>query len=238
MLRLSLTWNQMKSFLASKKLLLQNIDSDDSYQLIAFDGPLCYECTILKVSPVSNEQMEFESSYKSGTNKNLVPIDEYGKLHTRAESRPPDRTTQFTTRGDSTTLGRNKGKRLDFDFENMTDDVEAPQGFKRKRMDISFIEVIRIKEGTFYFHNAPKGSYFDVYIYHPNSAVGQLEHYVVEHPAQGSVPMGDEINTEAASGEIPAGLILRLEVTTPSAVNEPFFNGCVEIEVYRQYTKG
>lgn len=182
----------------------------------------------------------------------------------RSDSRPLDCTTVFTSRGDSLT-GIGDGKVLVWDFSNSQDEVAAPEGFKRKRIEFGFSELVHIKEGTFYFFDAPKGCYADFYVvcksggYYqdpngaiPGSALGQdpdtswtqatedtiVLHYVNHHHLQGSVPMGDELNTEGASenGLPPQqlGYIVRLEITTPDT--DESSNGCAELEVYRKRT--
>lgn len=166
----------------------------------------------------------------------------------RAESRPMGYQHYFTSRGDSATdIG--DGTAWTWDFANADNDITAPAGFKRKRIDMTFKDEIYPKEGSVYFHNAPKGCYIDMfmvcpdqayYINHsgvPTQASGDtvIEHYAVAHPIQGECPMGDELNTESATvSAVPAGYIFRIEITTPDTDSSS--NGTSELEVYRTRT--
>jgi hypothetical protein len=138
---------------------------------------------------------------------------------------------------------------MEWDFSNSDDQVTPPTGYKRKRMDLTFIDPIYIKEGTLYFHNAPKGCYGDCYVicptggwYYTNAGAlvqaaepTNILHYVNKHPMQGSVPMGDELNTEETQiNPILPGYILRIEVTTPDS--DVTSNGVVEFESFRGRT--
>lgn len=163
----------------------------------------------------------------------------------RAESRPDGTSACFTTKGDtSEEIGG--GTRLEWDFSNTDHDVTPPANCKRKHVEITFIDEVYMKEGTIYFHNVPKGSYADFmvicpagYPYKDNNDDIQIatedteiDHYVIEHPMQGSVPMGDELNTESANIDpIPAGYRMRLQITTPDS--DSVSNGVVELELFR-----
>lgn len=195
---------------------------------------------------------------------NQKPHSTDGREIVRTDSRPQGYTTCFTSRGDSLT-GIGDGKIIEWDFSNTDDTVTAPSGYKRKKIEFGFSEAIYIKEGTFYFHNAPKGCYIDFYIvckaggYYkdPNGLINGtalgldaedfysqavedtiITTYVNHHLIQGSVPMGDELNTEGASeSSLPTqqqGYVLVLEVTTPSS--DSVSNGSVEMEIYRERT--
>jgi len=176
-----------------------------------------------------------------------VPRDEDGKEITRAESRPLNWITYFTGRGDSSTnIG--DGKVLAWDFSNADDEVPAPAGFRRKRIEFSFLDPVRIKDGTIYFFQAQKGSYGDLYVVCPagqaylkndgTPAVATTDtivnHYVNHHMLQGDCPMGDELNTESCSPEIPAHYRFWLEITVPAA--DSTSNGYISLEVYRPRT--
>jgi hypothetical protein len=176
-----------------------------------------------------------------------------GKPSIRSESRAENTSSYFTTRGDSASdLG--DGIRLEWDFSNSDNiitehapsNISIPTNFKRKRVDISFKDVVWIKEGTVYFYNAIKGSFVDLYVICPtghyymdrNGTPQQatedtiVEHYVNGHPIQESAPMGDELNTEAAAiNGAPAGYVFRVEVTVPDSDNNS--NGYAELELYR-----
>jgi len=172
----------------------------------------------------------------------------------RADSRPEDCTTYFTTRGDDTALGN--GTRIAWDFSNSNDEVTdstttaVPSGMKRKRMKLSFADEVRIKEGTLYWKDAPKGSYVDFWVvcpsgqYYINRGTGNptqagsdipLVHYVNQHPLIDTCQMGDEMNTEAANEDpIPSNYELWVEVTVDE--NDTACYGFGELEIYRERT--
>jgi hypothetical protein len=95
-----------------------------------------------------------------------APLSEDGKPYVRAEVRPLDCTTYFTNAGDIVgTIGG--GKALYWDFSNSDDVVIAPTGFKRKRMDVSFIDFVYLKSGVLTVTNVTPGSYLDYYLVAP-----------------------------------------------------------------------
>jgi len=174
------------------------------------------------------------------------PIDSEGKPYVRAESRPICCTTYFTTCGDNGAIGN--GKRFAWDFSNSDDDITPPTGYKRKRIEFHFIDIFYMKEGTVYYHNKLKGSYFDQYVvcpagyyYYKNDGTPALaaedtiiSHYVIKHPMQGSVPMGDELNSESCSSGIPSYYKFWIDVTVPDT--DILSNGIIEVEAYRDRT--
>lgn len=182
-----------------------------------------------------------------------VPKDAGGKLFTRAESRPLDCTTVFTTCGD--TNGANpligNGPRLCWDAsvaDGWLDDQNgAPDGMKQFAVTIQFCDSIWLKEGTIYYMNATKGSYADMQVVCPNGGyymyLGQVyqnttgndlvvDHYLYKHPLQDDVPMGDELNTETCSQELPSYLKYKFTVTVPESDVTSY--GYMEIELYRR----
>lgn len=185
----------------------------------------------------------------------------------RADSRPRGHMTCFTCRGDSlTAIG--DGTTMAWDFSNadniVTDSITKPipANHKRKRLEIGFSEKIYIKEGTLYFHNAPKGQYLDFWVICktggvyddpngtiPGSAIGLdpdrmytqaqtdtvVTHYVNQQYMQGSCPMGDELNTEGAS---EAGLPTQMSkyvlwCEITTPTTDITSNGYASIELYR-----
>lgn len=190
---------------------------------------------------------EFETYYKSKCNK--LVYDSEGKEFQRAESRPLDCTTYFTTKGDSVNaIG--EGAILAWDFGNQDNEIIQESGslIRRKRIEFKFLDTIYIKEGTMYFHNTLKGSYLDLYVvcpqnnyYYDNNGIPKLatedkiiSHYIINQFLQGSCPMGNEFNTESCSGGIPVNYKFWLEVTVPAEDEES--NGYVTLEIYRKRT--
>lgn len=172
----------------------------------------------------------------------------------RADSRPEEHTTYFTTRGDSATaIG--DGKEIKWDFSNSDDIVtdsittSVPSGYKRKRMKLSFVDEVRVKEGSLYWENATFGCYIDFWIicpdgeyYYDRSGTPQqangdtpIVHYVNRHFLMGNCTMGDELNTEAANDDpIPSNYELWVEITVPDGNSN--CHGAGELEVYRERT--
>lgn len=150
-------------------------------------------------------------------------IDNLGRWIVRADSRKRGFETIFQGRGDEEDGNYGEGTWFRWDFAAPTSDsrwVSAPSGFKAQRIEWKFLDWVLVKEGTLYSFNMPKGSYVNMYVQIP---VG--EYYikktidsrgnVTETPAiaeqttvinkwinslslEGSIPMGDELNTESA----------------------------------------
>jgi hypothetical protein len=121
------------------------------------------------------------------------------------------------------------------------------------------MEGVYMKEGSFYFYNAPKGTYIDMYIVCPpggyydkkfldeegniTQTFHQAEteivfgHWVVRYPLEGTCPMGDELNTEASSDLLtPEYIIWRAEVTSPEVTGLTDFHGHFTLEFNRGRT--
>jgi hypothetical protein len=177
----------------------------------------------------------------------VTPLDEDHKPFVRAESRPLNCTTVFTTRGDNT-VQIGEGDRLEWDASISDDWTEdgAPSGYKRKVVEVSFLDPVRLKEGCVYYMKAKKGSRLNMRIVCPNGGwymcLGQprqnlqgmdieVEHYVCDLPIQGDVPMGDELNTETCSQELPTYMKIQLEVIIPTSDTDSY--GYVLMEMYR-----
>lgn len=253
MKNVDLTYTVFKSLTTSKNLLRQYSETPTQYNLFAVEaGCVSWESTVLKDGGA--DVTDFEASIKPTANAKITLLNQIntdysgGRPVIRSESRPSSTVTYFSTRGDSSSAVGD-GTTFEWDFSNNTNDVSAPSGFKRKQINVTFKDSIYVKEGTLYFHNGVKGSYLDFYILCPNGAYylnrsgapaqasGDviIEHYLNHHPIQGSVPMGDELNTEAATvNAVPAGYIFRLEITVPDT--DSTSNGVAELEIYRSRT--
>jgi hypothetical protein len=162
------------------------------------------------------------------------PQDEEGRVYVVAASRPLTCTTYFTMAGDSSTV-IGDGKELKWDFSNSTDDITPPTGFKRKRIVFDFKDPVYIKEGTVYWKDAPFGSYIDIYIVN-KSPETKVSHYVNKHFVMDTCVIGDELNTEQASSQLPTTLEFWLEITTPDETGYTDFKGYAELELYRENT--
>lgn len=225
-----LAYSAFLTLVNNKNLLVQYSETSDRYFLFAIEHSISWEANIVKPS---DDATDFETNHKSTANKPIEIRDAEGKVYVRSESRQIDKTTYFTCRADNTGVG--DGKELVWDFSNTDDDVTPPTGYLQKKMVFSFSSGIQLKDGTLYWMNAIKGSYLDVYIYHP-VLQQNISHYVVGHRMIGDCPMGDELNTETASEEIPAGVQFHVYVTVPDVSGADSFYGHISIEANRVET--
>lgn len=191
-----------------------------------------------------------------------------GRPIVRSDTRPLGTQTYFTMYGDSAS-GIGDGKALVWDFSNDDDlynpaDVEngvpIPDGYKIKRMDMSFNDPVYSKDGTIYFFDAPWGSYVIMYVtvpsgnYYPNdygsipaAALGLggdqmyayatkdvfYSCYVNKHHITGTCVFGDELNAEGSSVDaVPVGWYVTGLVFTLDTDNVS--KGYGSFEIYRQ----
>lgn len=242
-----MSWTDFKALVSGKKLAMQYRTENGFYVIFAIESSLEYGCDIEIETPASSNQEDFEDNYKDDCNKPLQPCTDDGKTYVRAESRPLNSTTYFTMRGDNVGVG--DGTVLAWDFSNSNDIITgAPTGFKRKRIEFTFIDWTYLKEGTLYWHNAPKGCYVDFLVVCPTGGYYQKNDgsvaqatsdivtakFLVHHLIQGDCPMGDEMNTECCSNQIPSYMKFWIDVTTPTT--DTTSNGKVQIEIYRERT--
>jgi len=247
MVNLEKTWTEIKTVYNNKKIPFQYEEYDEIYEIFGSDCFVVYRTEIKKDGGV--DVTDFENNYKSKFNEPIEERSGDGRQLVVSTSRPRIATTYFTSSGDDISGGViGTGKAFFYDFENSDDIITAPIGFKRKRIDFGFIDSTWVKEGTVYFHNALKGSYVDMFIVCPagqyylkNDGTPTLatedivvEHYVNRFFIQGSCSMGDELNTESCSSEIPNAYKYRFEVTVPESDNNS--NGYINLELYRART--
>jgi hypothetical protein len=246
MVTLEKNWSDFKNLINSRYLSIQYEELSTKYNLYTADGIFIYHCVIIKDDTPNADQTDFENNYKAAANDAVEPHSEDRKTIVRSESRPLGHTTVFTCIGDDTDIGN--GTPLQWDFSNSDDEVTAPEGYKRKRVEFKFLDAIHIKEGTIYFFDMKKGSYIDLYVVCPtgqyyldNNGVPQqatedtpVTHYVNHHFLFGDCPMGDELNTESCSAEIPNTYKFWIEVTVPDT--DSTSHGSVSAEIYRSRT--
>lgn len=246
-------WSDFKALVSTKVLKMQYEERTSKYYLWASENGDTYECLIRIADPASTDQADFEDNYKDDCNKAVTPVDNEGRKFLRAESKPTDMTTYFTSKGD--TPGEiGAGNQLVFDFNNTDNDwPDPPAGCKWKRVTCTFIDTVRLKEGTVYWENVPFGSIIDLCLGVPDqgwyqkndgsyaqNTTGQdlmIAKFVNDSPMMGSCPMGDEMNTEAASNDIPAGTVFGFMVTVPDTVSDTDnVHGVIVLELYRERT--
>jgi len=243
---IQLDWQELKTEFLSKNFLLNYNKSRDGYNVYVQDRSILWMSKVIS----GTELTDFETNYKSKGNQCIYSED--GKQYIRAESRPLDMTTYFTCAGDKIDSPQKigGGKELKWDFSNEYDDYALPSGssVKMKKIDFYFIDPMRIKEGAIYFQDAPKGCYLDMGVWCPegsyyldNNGTPNLatedtliSHWVNKHFIVGDCSIGDELNTESASLEIPAGYKFCVGITTPNSDNTSY--GHVSLELYRKRT--
>jgi hypothetical protein len=240
-----LDWINLKNDIISKGFPLNYKTTLKGYEVFVLDRGLLWFSNLTVLAEI----LDFETNYKEEANKCLYSED--GKIISRTESRPLGTTTCFTGRGDSDT-GIGDGTELRWDFSNDDNDIDnLPSGspYKRKRLEFKFLDPIYIKEGAIYFHKAKTGSYINVYIVCPqghyyldNNGVPTLAtedtpiaQYVNYHWLEGDCPMGDELNTESCSVEIPNNYKFWIDITVPNSDSES--TGHLSLELYRKRTR-
>jgi len=240
---ISVSWVVFKGIVGKKAAMKYIITDTSCYDIWYSDKDTRFETTIKIDSPANVDQLDFEANHKAGSNL-IGPIDEQGREYLRAEAKPVGTGTVFVTQADNVGIG--DGKVLSWDFSNGDDDISAPVGFKKKRLEFKFLDDVYVKEGAVYYHNAIKGSYLDFYVvcpagqyYYDNILVPHLagvdtpvSHYVIHQMMQGTVAMGDEMNTETVSDKITLNYKFWIEVTVPDI--DVASNGWVNLELYRK----
>lgn len=253
LMRIEKNWLEFKNIVNTKLIKIQFEERQNKYRLWATEGNDRYECSIRMSDPSSEDQLDFENNYKDDCNNIIAPKDSEGKIFTRAESRPLNMTTYFTSVGDSdTTIG--DGKKLIFNFNNTDDDVsEPPSGYKQKLIYCSFIDTVKIKEGTIYWQNMPYDSSISLYVGVPDQGyyikndgtiaqnltgdILKIDLFVNSSPMMGDCQMGDELNTESASADIPSGMMFGFLITVPDTItNIDSVRGAIQLELYRERT--
>lgn len=245
------TWTDFKAVVDSRHLHLQYeelLAEPPRYMMWAHDGNDEYQC---RVNKGTEDATDFENNYKAEANKPIIERNGDGREMVVSTSRPAICTTYFTCAGDDTVNGViGAGEEFFFDFSNTDHDVteDVPSGYKRKQIDFQFIDSTWIKEGTIYFHKALKRSYVDLFVvcpaggyYYKNDGTltqateeTVIQHFVNKLFVQGDCPMGDELNTESASEEIPSYMFYRMHITVPSTDEQS--NGYINLEIFRERT--
>lgn len=252
-MEIAVDWSQILVLKTTKNLNLQYIVCDSFYKIWLQENSVFYTVELSIESPVivGSDQEDFENNYKVTSNLPISPTDSEGKAYVRAESRPLDMTTYFTMAGDKmdAPVDIGEGAELKWDFSNTLNDIAAPTGFKRKRIEFQFLDEIRLKEGTIYFYNSTKDTYLSLqvvcsagqyYLDNNGSPVlaavdTSVDKFVNKYFISGTFPGGDELNTEAASASIPATYKFWLEITTPDTDNASY--GHASVEIYRRRTR-
>lgn len=238
-----LDWEELKVEILSKNFIINYRNIKKGYEVFVMDRSVMWTTNVTTAS----EKADFETNYKSLCNPSLYSLD--GKSIVRSESRPLNHTTYFTCTGDSDTDIGN-GSKLLWDFSNDNNEITLPSGseVKTKRIEFKFLDSVYVKEGAIYFINAPLGATIDLKVICPNGNYyldndknpvlatqdTVISHYVNNHYMCGDCPMGDELNTESCSDEIPSNYKFCLDITVPITNNN--CTGHVSLELYRKRT--
>jgi hypothetical protein len=164
----------------------------------------------------------------------LPPTMSDGRPLVRADTRPLDTQTFFTSAGD-TASGIGNGTTLRWDFSNDDDIVElgydvTPEGYKTKAINLQFLDPIYLKDGSLYFFDVPWGAYCDMHIivpagnYYPNdhgsipaAALGQPGTQMYSYAAQDTIYV-TYVNKHPMYGSCPMGDELNAEGAAVDAV--------------------
>lgn len=86
---IALSWANLKAAASSRSLAMQYFATPDLYYILGFDGLLILTCTLPITTPASADQTDFETNYKAGCNKVLLPRDANGSsLYRQVQTTP------------------------------------------------------------------------------------------------------------------------------------------------------
>jgi hypothetical protein len=66
---MEVTWSVFKSFVSSRSLSVQYVDTNDTYYMKAFDGLFMLSCNLYKLAEDTTEVADFETNFKALGNK-------------------------------------------------------------------------------------------------------------------------------------------------------------------------
>lgn len=257
------TWEEFKTLITQKKASMQYITRSTidglRYEIFFVDGGIQWVHSIAKedTAPDPSDQKDFEDNYQSSCNAPIEQRSSYGRTEIQVSSRPVGERvlTCFSDAGDKMDSPQaiHGGKDIFWDFSNsddiVTDSITTaiPSGFKRKRLILTFLDTIWLKEGFVRWMGAQKGSYMDFFIIAPtgypyldNSNSVQFavsdtpfEHYISKFNFFGDNPIGTYLDTESAQDVgMASGYQVWIEITVPTT--DILSYGCGTIEMYRE----
>jgi len=169
----------------------------------------------------------------------VQPVDEDGKPYVRTEIRPIDCTTMFTSRGDKIDAPQEIGTGVStlWDSSSVGWTTEgAPSGWKRKIIDLQFIDSIYVTAGLCMYENVPFGSTLGMWVMYeaePGAFVA-VDHFVSDWPMSGTCTGGSTIDSSTISSALPPYLTLRFIITVPE--DETTAKGSAALKIYRERT--
>ena len=78
-------WDSLKAMADERQTDLQHVESFSAYEIFSFDGSMACTTKIIKTTPKSADQIDFETNYKSSSNKRnrkVIPEHKNGNVAT------------------------------------------------------------------------------------------------------------------------------------------------------------
>ena len=228
-----LDWDDFKTDIINKGFPLNFKRKPNGYDVFALDRTLTWTAVVSSPSGVA----DFETNYQSNCNRYLDPVDDGGKAYVRAEVRPMECTTMFTSRGD-TVNDIGDGERTSWNSADPSGWTTegAPSGYKQLTKDLQFMDPIFVTAGCCMYENCPFGSELDMYVMY-EAAPGYfvpVDHFVSAWPMSGTCSEGSTIDSTTISSALPPYLVLRFIYTIPE--NETSARGAAALKIYRERT--
>jgi hypothetical protein len=107
-------WSTIKSFAQSRKLPVQYLEYDHSYEVFVVDGALILN-TIINKQIENDEKADFEANFKVNANKPILPRDNNGREITSLS--PFTDASGFRFRGSSFSGSCSANSTADIDFQ-------------------------------------------------------------------------------------------------------------------------
>lgn len=73
------SWTNFKNLCKANSLTILMEEKESYYLLLAENGPVKYRCDLSKETPVSADQLDFETNFKSNTNKKVDRSDPFAE---------------------------------------------------------------------------------------------------------------------------------------------------------------
>ena len=71
-IKIDVTYSELKTFSTDKDAPIHFVETSKKYFIFAVDGPVIAEARIIKKSPISSDQSDFETNFKSTANKEVI----------------------------------------------------------------------------------------------------------------------------------------------------------------------
>lgn len=186
-------------------IAVSHIDTDNTPSTtVVFKTDLSVEEVAILDTIVSNHDMSaylpevltVKAEFKREVDDEKIP-------YVYSSPRPMNHYSYFTSKGDGTAIG-NGNSML---FSMLDTDVE-------KSVDLTFNELVYLKDGLVHCKNAPFGATVDISVVHP--LYGILLYFGKEVPVYGDYPI--TLDTEDRAS-LPQGLSIRVTVRNSTGLN-------------------